>query len=191
MKGTTVPSKSPIQLTRAHQVFCLILACCLSVEGSTSLAFAVVDPSPRAAVQNFFKRLKAGQYDAVYDDLPSQVQQQVTREQLIQSLKRLESFLVMDKMEIGRVQQRAEAAVVDTTIYGRLKRPMKIEGEDIFEGRVDVQQYLIKEGRDWRVITADDRTRAYFLRRNPEFNRGFELSAPRFAYKKRGEWQPL
>jgi hypothetical protein len=170
---------------------CIILASCLYIEGSSRLALALVDPSPRAAVQSFFKRLKSGQYDAVYDNLPSQIQQQVTREQLIQSLKRLESFLVMDKIEIGRVQQRSEAAVVDTTIYGRLKRPMKIEGEDIVEGRVDVQQYLVKEGRDWRVITADDRTRAFFLRRNPDFNRGFELSAPRFAYKKQGSWHPL
>ena len=191
MKGDTTPrSKSATHLKQLHQVLCIILLSCLYVEGSSSPAFRV-DPNPRTAVQNFFKRLKSGQYDAVYDDLPSQIQQQVTREQLIQSLKRLESFLVMDKMAIGRVQQRSESAVVDTTIYGRLKRPMKVEGEDIFEGRVEVQQYLIKEGRDWRVITADDRTRAYFLRRNPEFNGGFELSAPRFAFKKKGLWQPL
>jgi hypothetical protein len=97
----------------------------------------------------------------------------------------------MDRMDIARVQQRSEAAVVDTTIYGRLKRPMKIEGEEVIEGRVEVQQYLIKEKNAWRVITADDRTRAFFLRRNPEFSRGFELSAPRFAYKKQGAWRPL
>jgi hypothetical protein len=97
----------------------------------------------------------------------------------------------MERMEVGKVQEHGNLAVIDTTIYGRLVKPMKMQGEEISEGRVSVQQYLIKEGKEWKVITADDRTRAYFLRENPNFARDFSLSSPRLAYKRNGEWQTL
>ncbi len=147
--------------------------------------------SPRTAVITFFSRLKTGQYDVLYDQLPSQIQQQASREQTVRSLKRLGAFIVMERMEVGRLQQRGNFAVIDTIIYGRLSRPMKLQGEEIVEGRMTIQQYLIKEGKEWRVITADDRTRAFFLRQNPEFSRGFTLASPQFAYKRGSIWQPL
>lgn len=147
--------------------------------------------NPRAAVQSFFALLKTQQYDALFDHLPSQIQQQTTREQLVQSLKRLDSFIQMERIELGRLQQRGNFAIIDTSIFGRLRRPMKYEGGDVSEGRVVVQQYLMKEGKQWRIITADDRTKAFFLRQNPDFNRGFQLSSPQFAFKKAGVWQEL
>ncbi|MEP7271650.1 MAG: hypothetical protein ABI882_09090 [Acidobacteriota bacterium] len=146
---------------------------------------------PRAAVGRFFDHLKAGEYDRLYDQLPTQIQQKASKEQTVESLKRLGSFLVMDRMQVGRIQQRGDFAVIDTTVYGRLKRPMQIQGEEVVEGRVLVQQYLLKEGREWRVITADDRTRGFFLRSNPDFTRGFQLSSPEFAFKRNGAWQSL
>jgi hypothetical protein len=94
-------------------------------------------------------------------------------------------------MEIGRTQQLGDFAVIDTNLYGRLKQPLKLEGTEIVEGRVAVQQYMIKEGQEWKVITADERSRALFLEHNPEFSRGFQLSAPQFAYKKDGAWKPI
>lgn len=146
---------------------------------------------PRAAVQAFFNHLKAQEYDALYDFLPSPVQRQISREQITFSLKRLSSYLEVDRMEIGRVQQRGDYAVVDTTLYGRLKRPMKVEGQEVSEGRVAVQQLLMREGERWRVITADDRTRNLFLKSNPEFERGFQFKSPQFAFKQNGRWKPF
>jgi len=142
----------------------------------------------RAAVNSFFSLLKSQQYAALYDFLPSQLQQQITREQLSLSLKRLESFIAIERMEIGRVQQRSDHAVVDTTIYGRLKKPMNVNGEEVSEGRVTVQQYLFKEGGKWKVATADNRTRDHFLKGNPEFNQQFQLSQPKFEFKQKDKW---
>lgn len=142
----------------------------------------------RAAVARFFALLKAQQYAQLYDFLPGELQQQLTREQLTASLQRLDSFLTIERMDTGRVQQQGDFAVVDTTIYGRLKKPLRFNGAEITEGRVAAQQYLFKEYGQWKVVTADDRTRAYFLKRNPDFNQQFQLIRPQFAFKQNGQW---
>lgn len=162
----------------------------LAVASGSSLAQASRG-NPRGAVTAFFNQLRTGQYESLYDLLPSEIQKVASREQTIQSLKRLGSFITMERMDIGRVQQKGNLAVIDTTIFGRLTRPMKLQGEEISEGRVAVQQYLIKEGSEWRVITADDRTRSFFLRQNPKFADEFSLTSPQFAYKRGGAWQSL
>lgn len=145
----------------------------------------------RAAVNRFFSLLKAGAHEKLYDFLPSELQRQITREQLSFSLKRLDSFIAIERLEVGRVQQRGEFAVVDTTIYGRLKRPLTINGEEVTEGRVAAQQFLFREGGQWKIATADNRAQSYFLKRNPEFSRQFQLSQPRFEFKQKGKWAAL
>jgi hypothetical protein len=147
--------------------------------------------NPRAAVRSFFNLLKTQKYDALYDFLPSQLQQQITREQLSQSIKRLESFIVIERMEIGRVQQRGDYSVVETTIYGRLKKTANINGEEVREGRIAAQQFLFRENGQWKLATADNRSQAYFLKSNPEFNRQFQLTRPRFEFKQGGEWKSI
>lgn len=149
----------------------------------------------RGAVQNFFVLLKSQKYSELYNFLPSELQKQTTREQLTNSLKRLEAYLAIERMEIGRVQQRGELAVVDTTIFGSLKRAMEINGQQVKEGRVSVQQYLFKENGLWKVVTADNRARDFFLKRNPNFKQQFQLTQPQFAFreggKQNGKWTPL
>lgn len=145
----------------------------------------------RAAVNSFFSLLKTGSYAALYDFLPSELQRQITREQLSLSLKRLDSFIAIERLEIGRVQQRGDYAVVDTTIYGRLKKTMTLNGEEITEGRVAAQQFLFREGGQWKIATADNRAQSYFLKRNPEFSSQFKLSQPRFEFKRKGKWGAL
>jgi hypothetical protein len=145
--------------------------------------------TPRSAVETFFALLKSRKYDALYDSLPSQFQQQITREQLAQSMNRLNGFLAIERLEIGRVQQRGEYAVVDTTIYGRLNQPMKLGEADIREGRVSAQQYLFREDGKWKLATADNRSQSYFLNRNPGFNKQFQLAQPRFEFKRDGKWE--
>jgi hypothetical protein len=145
----------------------------------------------RGAVQMFFSLLKSQKYAELYDFLPSELQKQTTREQLTSSLKRLEAYLSVQRMEIGRVQQRGELAVVDTTIYGSLKRPQEINGQQVKEGRVTVQQYLFKENGQWKIATADNRARDFFLKRNPNFKQQFQLIQPQFAFKQDGKWMPF
>lgn len=145
----------------------------------------------RGAVQGFFSLLKSQKYAELYDFLPSELQKQTTREQLTASLKRLDSVLAVERLEIGRVQQRGELAVVDTTIYGNLKRAMEFNGEQVKEGRVSVQQYLFKENGQWKVVTADNRAKDFFLKRNPNFKQQFQLTQPQFAFRQGGKWTPF
>jgi hypothetical protein len=145
----------------------------------------------RAAVQTFFSLLKNQKYSSLYEFLPSQLQQQITPAQLALSLKRLDSVIIIDRMELGRAQQKGDFAVIDTTIYGRLKKPFKVNGEEVTEGRISVQQYLFKENNRWKIATADNRTRDFFLKNHPEFNKQFQFVLPRFEFKQNGRWAPL
>ncbi len=145
--------------------------------------------TPRAAVQQFFALLKAQQHDKLYDQLPAQLQQQITRAQLSASLKRLDEFLVIEKLQVGHVQEHGEFAVVDTTIYGKLKKPMQINAQEITAGRATAQQYLRKENGQWKIVTADERTRAAFLKQNPTFSQQFQLTRAQFTIQQKGQWQ--
>src|SRR5262245_66280843 len=100
----------------------------------------------RAAVNKFFLLLKSRSYPALYEFLPSDLQRQVTREQLAMSLMRLDSFITIERMEVGRVQARGDFAVVNTTIYGKLKKPVTVNGEEINEGRIQTKQLMLRAG---------------------------------------------
>jgi len=145
----------------------------------------------RAAVNKFFLLLKSRSYPALYEFLPSDLQRQVTREQLALSLMRLDSFITIERMEVGRIQARGDFAVVNTTIYGKLKKPVTVNGEEVSEGRVSAQQFLLREGGHWKVVTADNRTQSYFLKRNAEFSKQFQLAQPRFEFKQKDKWTAL
>ncbi|HEY8461738.1 MAG TPA: hypothetical protein VIM99_15215 [Blastocatellia bacterium] len=147
--------------------------------------------SARSAVNKFFQLLKSQSYPALYEFLPSDLQRQITREQLTLSLRRLDSFITIERMEVGRVQQRGDFAVVNTTIYGRLKKPVKVNGEEVSEGRVTAQQFLLRESGQWKVATADNRTQSYFLKRNAEFSKQFQLARPKFEFKHRDGWTAM
>lgn len=166
---------------------CALLVTALSL---TALAQAK-SGDPRSTTQSFFALLKAQKYAELHDFLPSQLQKQTTREQLAESLKRLDQFLTIQRMEISRVQQRGDFAVADTTIFGNLKRTISMNGEEVKEGRVTVQQYLMKEDGRWRITTADKRSGDYFVKRNPEFKQQFQLTQPQFAIKQNGKWIPF
>ena len=142
----------------------------------------------RAAVNKFFLLLKSRSYPSLYEFLPSDLQRQITPEQFAMSLMRLNSFITIERMEVGRVQQRGDFAVINTTIYGKLKKAVTVNGEEISEGRVSAQQFLFREGGKWKVVTADNRTQSYFLKRNAEFSKQFQLAQPRFEFKQKDKW---
>jgi hypothetical protein len=168
---------------------------------STALALMILalpsfaQQDAKGAVNSFFSLLKGQKYAALYDYLPAEMQQKMSREQLTNSLKRLSSFISIEKMDIGRVQQKGDFAVVDTTIYGKLMRPSKSsEGsasKQPQEGKVAVQQYLFKENGHWKVATADSSARNYFLKKHPDFKQGFQFTQPRFFIKQNGQWKAL
>jgi len=169
----------------------IMVAGCLLLAWSLVSAQTKGRSDARGAVQAFFNLLKSQQYSALYDYLPSEMQQRVTREQLTQGLKRLGEFIAIERMEIGRLQQHGDFAVIDTTLYGRLKRPLEIDGQKVEAGKVAVQQYLFKEGGQWKVATADGNTRAYFLKRHPDFNQSFQFTQPQFFIKQDGRWKAV
>jgi hypothetical protein len=164
----------------------------LVLSGASARAQSKAQPKDaRAAVETFFSLLKNQKYSSLYEFLPSQLQGQITPAQLALSLKRLDSFLIIDRMEVGRVQQKGDFAVIDTTIYGRLRKPSKVNGEEVTEGRVSVQQFLFKEKTRWKIATADSRSRDYFLKSHPEFNKQFQFALPRFEFKQNGRWAQI
>jgi len=169
----------------------IIIIGCLLLAQAFTIAQTKSNSEVRAAVQKFFDLLKSQRYAALYDYLPTELQRQLTREDLTQRLKQLEDSITIERLEIGRVQQRGDFAVIDTALYGRLKRPIEIKGQKIEFGKVAVQQYLIKEGKQWKIITADNNTRAQFLKRYPEFNQGFQFTQPQFFVKQNGQWVSL
>ena len=145
----------------------------------------------KQTVEHFFALLKGQQYAKLYALLPTEMQGQVTREQLAVNLKRLESFLTLERLQIGRLQEKGEFAVVDTIIYGKLKQPMNFNGTTINEGRVTTQQILFKENNQWKIVSADDGARNFFLKRNPQFNQQFQLTKPQLAFKRDGQWTAM
>jgi len=147
--------------------------------------------SPVAAVKAFFELLKTEKYDDLYQHLPAKMQQRITHSQFTDSVKRIGDVITLERMDIGKVQEKRNYAVVDTVVYGKLREAVKFQGELISEGRVQAQQILIKEGKDWKVISADDRVRAFFAREDPDFVKDFKLTPPRFEFKQKGKWQPF
>lgn len=180
-----------LNFIRCAMATMLALSICAVVVAQNKTQTAVNQTNVRGAVQSFFSLLKSQKYSELYDFLPSQLQSQTSREQLTASLTRLGAYLTVERLEVGRIQQKGDFAVVDTTIYGNLKRTMNMNGEEVKEGRVSVQQYLLKENGRWKITTADNRTRDFFLKRNPEFKKQFQLSQPQFAFKQKGRWTPL
>lgn len=146
---------------------------------------------PKAAVQQFFALLKAGKYAELHEYLPSEMQKRLSRDQLKQGLSRLDDFILIEKLEVGKTQQRGDFAVIDTTLFGRLKKPVAGNQTQTVSGKVIVQQYLFREGAQWKVATADSRTQAQFLKSHPEFSRGFQLTRPVFLIRQNGQWQAI
>lgn len=180
-----------LKLVRCAMLMLIAVSICTVAMAQNKTQTTINQSNVRGAVQSFFTLLKSQKYSELYDSLPSQLQSQMSREQLTASLTRLGAYLTVERMEIGRIQQKGNFAVVDTTIYGSLKRTMNINGEQVKEGRISVQQYLLKENGRWKITTADNRTRDFFLKRNPEFKKQFQLSQPQFAFKQKGRWTPL
>jgi hypothetical protein len=155
-----------------------------------SLLFITVAGSVRAsdqsevreAVQRVFEQLKARDYGALYDVLPSSQRSRMSRDRFINALQRAQDMYALDRMEIGAVRVAGNLAVVDTVLYGRVVNPIQAEG------KIVVQQYLLREDGRWRVATGDQSSVRKFISSSPGFKKGFRITAPRIYIKQDGKW---
>ncbi|PYS41896.1 MAG: hypothetical protein DMF71_10385 [Acidobacteria bacterium] len=157
------------------QVFLTLV---LLVVGS-GLFSAAATPNPsdesevRGAVQRIFDQLKAGQYEALYDGLPSATRARLPRDRFINGLQHTRNLYQLDRIEIGAARVAGNLAVVDTVNA---------------EGKLVVQQYLVREDGKWRVATGDRATIDRFLKSNPSFARKFPIKRPRAFIKQDDKW---
>ncbi|MCU1268021.1 MAG: hypothetical protein JWM21_4339 [Acidobacteria bacterium] len=143
---------------------------------------ASTETEVRATVTTVFQNLKDKNYEALYDTLPANTRSRITRERFASSLRRTQDTYVLDRMEVGKIKVSGTFAVVDTDLYGRLLKPLDLEG------KIVVQQYLVKEDGKWKVATGDNATIQRFLKANPAFARRFNIRQPRIFVKRDGKW---
>jgi hypothetical protein len=139
----------------------------------------------RGVVQTIFERLKAGQYDELYEVLPAASRSRMSRERFTNALRRSSGTYRLDRLEIGAVRVSGDIAAVDTVMYGSVERPVEAEG------KIVVQQYLVREEGKWRVATGDRATVQRFLAANPKFAKKFPIREPRVFVKRDGQWIDL
>ena len=136
----------------------------------------------RNTVQNVFDQLKSRNYSQLYDLLPDSSRNRMSRDRFVSALQRAQDFYQLDRLEIGAVKVNGNLAVVDTVLYGRVVAPIEAEG------KIVVQQYLLRENGKWRVATGDQGAVKKFLAANPEFGKGFRIRRPRVYIKQNNNW---
>jgi len=160
-----------------------VLSIAISVLCAGAIMVQASDQSDvRATVQSVFEQLKAHNYDTLYDLLPGSARGRMSRERFVSALQRAQDFYQLDRMDIGATKVMGNLAVVDTVLYGRVTTPIQAEG------KIVVQQYLLREDGKWRVATGDQSTVKKFLAANPGFSKGFRIQQPRIYVKQGEKW---
>src|SRR5437868_13913084 len=162
-----------------------MLALALLLATTAVLAAPSDQSEVRAAVQHIFDQLKNGQYEALYDALPASARTRISRERLVTGLQRTRDFYQLQRIEIGTVSVSGNLAVVDTTMFAHIAKPF--DGD----GKLVVQQYLIREDGKWKVATGDTATINRFLKSNPSFARRFPIKKPRAFVNQDGKWTEI
>jgi len=153
-----------------------------AVISSAAIAKASDQSDVRATVQSVFEQLKAHNYESLYDLLPGSSRSRMSRERFVSALQRAQDFYQLDRMDIGATKVMGNLAVVETVLYGRVVTPIQAEG------KIVVQQYLLREDGKWRVATGDQPTVKKFLAANPGFSKGFKIQQPRIYIKQNDKW---
>lgn len=152
---------------------------------AAATTFASDETEVRSAVQRIFDQLKAGQYESLYDTLPSSSRARMSRDRFAAALRNTRNLYQLDRIEIGPPRISGNLAVVDTTMYAHISRPFDADGKLV------VQQYLIREDGTWRVATGDNATINRFLKNNPAFARKFPIKRPRVFINQNGKWMEV
>jgi hypothetical protein len=160
----------------------VLLAVCGLVFLAPNVALATDESEVRGTVQRVFEQLKSRDYGAVYDGLPASSRTRMSRSRFTNALSRAQNMYVLDRIEVGQVRVSENVAVADTVLYGRVVSPFETEG------KIVVQQYLVRENGKWRVATGDSATIKKFLAGNPAFGRKFPIRRPKIYVKQNGKW---
>jgi hypothetical protein len=136
----------------------------------------------QAVVQRVFAQLRSGQFNSLYDNLPATSRARVSRANFNAMLQKTRSMYQLDRLDVGAVHVANNLAVVDTVMYGRVLQPITADG------KIVVQQYLVREDGAWRVATGDNQTIRRFLAANPAFSKRFAIRPPRVYVKQNGGW---
>src|SRR2546430_11090898 len=106
-----------------------LLGVSIALAGLLNIALAASDESDvRNAVQHIFDQLKNGQYEALYDSLPSSTRGRLPKQRFVEGLQRSQSLFQLQRIEIGRPRVAGNLAVVDTTMYAHIKQPFDADG---------------------------------------------------------------
>ena len=169
--------------TNLRLAACALVAALAACAGGVMAAPAASDESEvRGVVERAFRQLRAGEYDALYDVLPSVTRRRLSRERFVGALKQTRNFYELERLEIGAVRVAGDLAVVDSTVYGRARAPFEAEG------KIVARQYLVREGGRWRVTTGETSTVRPLLAAHPDFARKFPPREPRIFLKRDGRW---
>ena len=160
--------------------FALVLAVAFCL--ATEVAHASDEGDVRTVVQQVFQQLQSRDFGSVYDSLPASTRTRTSRDRFTSALKRSQDRYILDRINIGAVRVSGNLAIADTELYGRLAKPIEAEG------KIVVQQYLVREDGKWRVATGDNTTIQRFLKANPSFARKFPIRQPRIYMKQNGKW---
>ena len=189
LKSIPIGSKMVTTLMKTKRailwLIVLVSGLCLVVPGLRS---APRSPLPsdqtdvRSAVQRIFDHLKAGQFEALYDSLPSSTRTRMSRDRFTKALQGTRNLYQLDRIEIGKVSVAGNLAAVDTVMYAHVAKPFDADGKLV------VQQYLIREDGSWRVATGDNATINRFLKSNSAFARKFPIKKPRAFINQNGSW---
>jgi hypothetical protein len=145
-------------------------------------SMASSEAEARGAVERAFQQLKGGDYNSLYDVLPSASQRRVTRERFVGALERTRGMYELERLEIGAVRVAGDLGMVDSVVYGRVRAPFA------GEAKIVARQYLVREGGRWRVTTGDAATIRPLLASNPAFGRKYPFAQPRIYLKRDNRW---
>jgi hypothetical protein len=175
--------KNQMKINYSHLSRTVFAAVLLLASASASfVAQSSEESAVRAVVQQVFSQLQSHDYGSVYDSLPSSTRTRLPKSRFISSLQRAQDRYVLDRIGIGKVRVAGDLAVVDTELFGRISQPFPAEG------KIAVQQYLVREDGKWRVATGDNGTIQRFLKSNPAFARKFPIRQPRIYVKQNNKW---
>ena len=136
----------------------------------------------RGAVERAFQQLKGGDYNSLYEVLPSASQRRVTRERFVGALERTRGMYELERLEIGAVRVAGDLGMVDSVVYARVRAPFA------GEAKLVARQYLVREGGRWRVTTGDAATIRPLLAANPAFGKKYPFTQPRIYMKRDNRW---
>lgn len=170
-----------INYSRLSGIGCAAVLLLISASASF-VAQSSEESAVRAVVQQVFSQLQSHDYGSVYDSLPLSTRTRLPKSRFVSSLQRAQDRYVLDRIGIGKVRVAGNLAVVDTELFGRISQPFPAEG------KIAVQQYLVREDGKWRVATGDNGTIQRFLKSNPSFARKFPIRQPRIYVKQGEKW---